>query len=123
MFIKEIKKCYEDEPYTDAEIIVSDGEFDLLCYAWRCENNVGDTNFTISAFDSDNIMTSDQREYKIQKIKDGSFAYKLQGKLINIEKDDGTVQIGSIIINNVGWIPRDIKVGEYIEFTVRRLDV
>ncbi len=123
MYIKKIEKYDEDEPYTDASIIVSDGEFDLLCYTCPCAYNVGDTDFTITAFECDNIMISGKREYKIQKLKDSLYAYKLQGKLINIDDDEGVVQIGSIIINTVSWIPRDIKVGDYIEFTVIRLDI
>ncbi len=123
MYIKEIEKYDENGPYTDANIIVSDGEFDLLCYTCPCVYNVGDTDFTITAFECDNITISNKREYKIQKSKDSFYAYKLQGQLINIDDDEGVVQIGSIIINAVNWIPRDIKVGEFIEFTVIRLDI
>ena len=121
MYIKEIIKYNEDEPSAGAEVIVSDGKFDLLCYAYSSEHNVGDTNFTLSTFCDNDIMTSDEREYKIQQLEDGY--YKLQGKLITIDKDNGTVQIGSIIIHDLRCIPKDIKVGEFIEFTVRRLDI
>ncbi|MDE7454209.1 MAG: hypothetical protein K2M64_00065 [Clostridia bacterium] len=122
MYIKKIIKLDKDD--IDADIIVSDGKFDLLCYAWECENSVGDTNFELSPLMGHaDIMTGDKREYKIQKLEDGHFDYKLQGKLIDIEKCRGKVQIGAIVIKDVCWIPRDIKVGDYIEFTVIRLDV
>ena len=121
MYIKKIFKSYED--YPEADVLVSDGEFELLCYALFYDNKEGDTNFTLSPLmgESD-IMTCD-REYKIQKLDDGYYAYKLQGKLIALEKDNGIVQIGSLIIHDVGWIPRDIKVGEFVEFEVMRIDL
>lgn len=109
--------------------MVSDGEFELLCYALFYDNQEGDTNFTLSAMmggnrsllANANVVTCDEKEYKIQK--NGYFSYKLQGKLISVENDKGTVQIGSLIINDVGWIPRDIKVGEFVKFEVARIDL
>ena len=121
MCIKKIFKCYED--YPEADVLVSDGEYELLCYALFYDNQEGDTNFTLSPLRGEaDIMTCD-RKYKIQKLDDGYYSYKLQGKLINVEDCIGTVQIGSIIISDVSWVPRDIKIGEFIEFTVSRLDV
>ena len=129
MYIKKIFKCYED--YPEADVLVSDGEFELLCYALFYDNKEGDTNFTLSAMmDGDNslfanasVMTSEEKGYKVQKLDDGYFSYKLQGKLIDIEKENGTVQIGSLIIHDVAPIPRDIKVGEFVEFKVMRIDL
>ncbi len=122
MYIKKIVKYYEDE--LEADVIVTDGSYELLCYALSCENQVGDTDFSLSPFGCSDVITSDEKKYKITKLKDGYFSYKLQGKLIDInERYEGIMQIGSIVICEISGIPKDINVGEYIEFTVVRLDI
>ena len=68
-------------------------------------------------------MTSEDNEYLVQKLDSGCYDYKLQGKLIAVEKDIETVQIGGIIISGVRYIPKDIFVREYIEFTAIRLEL
>ena len=121
MWIKQIIKYYEGD--VEADVIVTDGRFELMCYALYCENNVGDVDFTLTPFDCGDVMTSEVNEYRIQKLESGYYDYKLQGKLIAVEKDVGTVQIGGIIISGVRCIPKDICVGEYVEFTVIRLEL
>lgn len=122
MFIKKIYQYYADE--LEADVIVSDGNFELLCYALYCENFEGDTDFSLLPFGCRNVMTNDERVCRVIKLEESHFAYKLQGKLIDInDRNEGTIQIGSIIIDEIKYIPKDIKVGEYIECDTTRIDI
>lgn len=120
MWIKQIDMWDDDE--IEADVTVTDGKFELTCYALYCENSVGDVDFTLSPFDCGDVMTSEDKEYRIQKLESGNYDYKLQGKLIAVEKDIGTVQIGGIVISNVRYVPKDIRVGEFVEFTAVRIE-
>ena len=68
----------------------------------------------------DNIMTIDKEEYAIEKTDQGYFSYRFKGKLLDAEK--GVVAINNIIIEDVGQIPKDIRDGQFIEFTCLRVD-
>ena len=121
MYIKNI--LYYDDLSGEADIIVTDGTFDLICFAWNFESEVGDTSFTLTPFECSDVMTSEDTEYLVQKLEGERYEYKLQGKLIDVEKDIGTVQIGGIIIKDIRYIPKDIKIGEYVEFKIFRMEL
>ena len=52
--------------------------------------------------------------------KDGYYAYKLQGKLVDIKKR--LMIIGKIVIELEDNIPKDIK-NEFVELNVMRIDL
>lgn len=107
-----------DEDAQEASIIVTDGVAKILCYAQPFTNRA--SQFVLSAFMCKDIMSCNNGEYSIKKIDQGAFAYKLQGKLIDVEK--GIVQIGDLFIEDVKFIPKDISNGTFIEFTTMRID-
>ena len=53
--------------------------------------------------------------------KDGYYAYKLQGKLVDIKKR--LMIIGKIVIELEDNIPKDIKENEFVELNVMRIDL
>ena len=116
MYIKNIKE-YDIEA-NEAEIIVSDGYYEILCYAQPFEKKDG--QFTLLGFMAKDIRKSLNNNYLIEKDLTNYFAYKLQGKLINVK--NGLVAIGEIIIRIEERIPNDIRENDFIEFTVLRID-
>ncbi len=118
MYIKEIKDYYQSG--MEADVIVSDGEFEILCYVqpFSGKQNI---DFDLCPLDYSEIMTATKNEYSIEKLETGFYDYFLRGKLINLEK--GLVQIGGIIIKGIRYLPKDIREGEYIEFSVERMDL
>lgn len=116
MFIKEIKEY--DKISQEADIIVSDGQFEILCYAHPFE--LKKSKWVLSTLFAENIMISFNKEPSVQK-KDGYFDYKLTGKILNKSKQ--IVSVGEIIIELDGHIPNDLVEGNYIEFECMRIDL
>ena len=117
MLIKTIREY--DEEAKEADVVVSDGQHEILCYAQPFENN--NTSFVLLAFDDDNIMRALKNTYVVEKSKEDHYGYKLQGKLVDLKKR--LVAIGDIVIELGNGIPKDIKENEFIEFTVVRVDL
>ncbi|WP_394747812.1 hypothetical protein [Spongiimicrobium salis] len=120
VIIKEIKWISKDA--LEAEIIVSDGENDLLCFSHPFKMNEGDQLIDpIYAFEASKIQKLDALSFKIKKLK-GSFDYSIQGQLMN--KELGIVKLGNILID-IGndFIPSDLKNNDYISFNCERFDI
>lgn len=118
MFVKSVKDF--DEVSNEATIIVSDGEYDIMCYCHLAYHYpVGTEVNTIESLLVKNIMRVETNECLITKL-DGSYAYHLQGKVTDFL--NRIVCIGALKINLDDHFPCDIKAGEYVEFDVLRLD-
>lgn len=116
MFVKSILNF--EKASKEAELIVSDGKYNILCNAWEFDDN--NPNFYLSGFFVKNIMRAYKNEYIVEKLNDSFFSYKLQGKLV--DKKNKIVEIGKLTLEIDGYIPNDILVNEFIEFTVLRID-
>ena len=105
----------------EADVEITDGEFDLICFSYPCKFHEGQTlDICINTLDAKNIMRSFDNNYHIERLS-GPYDYKLIGKLIN--KSVGIVAIGKICIEIGSYIPNDIREGEFIEFECNRLDI
>lgn len=117
MFIKKVID-YDQDAF-EADLIVSDGTFDLLCYAQPFDIADIDEPFELTPLDYSDVMTCEER-YVVEKTNDSYYSHRVQGKLLDFDK--GIVAVGSIIIQDVSVIPKDIKAGQFIEFTCSRFD-
>lgn len=116
MFIKKIND-YDIEA-READIIISDGEYEILCYAQPFINK--NAKFTLCAFEADNIIRSSEYNSFVKKTDDGFYSYRLQGKVVNRKKR--LVAIGKIVIEINDNIPGDIEENEIIAFSTTRID-
>lgn len=118
MYIKEIKDY--DIDALEADIIVTDGQYEIMCYA-QPFGNKEKKSFKLFAFDCSDVMRAIENKYMINKDVESYYGYSLQGKLFDMEKR--LVSIGKIIIELEDIIPKDIKQNEFIEFKVLRIDL
>lgn len=105
----------------EAEVIVTDGQFELLCFSHPLEKEKGEQlTEPLSALDPDKVVRLETPRLHIKKL-DNTFDYLIEGKLI--DKESGHVRLGEIIIA-VGShaIPGDLEDGDYISFICDRLD-
>lgn len=118
MFIKQVKSF--DKFSDEADIVVTDGKFELMCYCHpSIQYPIGTEVKDITSFLAKNIMRAECNDCLILKLED-YYAYHLQGKIIDLINK--VVLIGGIQIILDMSIPNDIKLGEYIEFDVLRLN-
>lgn len=119
MYVKEIKDI--DKFSGEADVIVTDGTYELLCYYYL--GGSVDINMpikSISALFTENIMRSEEKRSSIERT-DHYYSYHLCGRVEDIKIPK--VGIGEISIALDHPLPKDIEIGEYIEFDIQRLDV
>ena len=119
MQVKEIKMFDVREPETD--IIVSDGTYEILTCCYNADKNtaIGDVVKNVEAFLVENIVRINTNGFLVEKAED-YYEYRLQGKVRDVEKS--IIEIGDLQISLDCPLPKDICVGEFIEFMVKRLD-
>ncbi|MDR1697346.1 MAG: hypothetical protein LBR37_00275 [Erysipelotrichaceae bacterium] len=118
MFLKQIKDF--DKKSGEADVIVSDGQYELICYCHPLENTKLGTIVTeISTLFADDIMRTEDNEYFIRKETD-YYSYYLHGKVLKTQTP--LIAIGEITIKLDKPLAKDIKQGEFIEFRVARLN-
>lgn len=118
MYIKEI--LHYDEESREADVFISDGQFELLCYVHPyIPDGFDKLKSPLSAYMTENVMRALENAYKTEKLQSGYYSYRLHGKIIDLQKR--LVAVGHIIIELENVIPKDIGEGEFIEFTVMRI--
>lgn len=118
MFISDVLHFSKED--SEAEVSVSDGQYSVNCYAYPVNMiTVKQHIDTILGFECTNITKSDIEKYEIQKLP-SYYAYLLTAQVT--DKERGIVRLGELYISMDSAIPKDIINGEYISFSVVRLD-
>lgn len=118
MYITDI--LYFSKEDSEAEVSISDGRYTVNCYAYPCDMVLVNQRVnTIYGFESANITRLNETKYAIKKLSQ-HYAYQLVAQVV--DNESGIVRIGDLFINLDNPIPKDIMNGEYIAFSVVRLD-
>ncbi len=118
MFIKRI--CNIDNNAHEADMIVSDGDFDILCYSFDFQNKQIN-GFQLSPMDYDEVYITDEKEYKINNFGKSKYNYQMQCKIIDVE--NGIVELFGIKISLGKYLPGDLRNDDWISFKCYRLDI
>ena len=116
MFIKKIIDY--DRSAGEADVLISDGRYEILCYAHPFENK--NKRFSLVSFMAKGVKRIEAREFKAEKSTNGYYSYNMQGEITDIE--ERIVKVGDIFIELEDVIPKDIKTHDFIEFSVARID-
>lgn len=119
-FCMKVKGITHDEESGEADLLVSDGERDLICFCPLCRVECPSDVDKITAFLADGIMIADEPGYVIEKGDKGYYDYRLGGKVTKTEPAE--VAIGGLRVTLDRPLPGDIKPGDFVVFTVDRLD-
>lgn len=118
MLITEVINFNEED--SEAEVRVSDGDYSVECYAHPANMSVlKKKSDVIDGFCCESIVKADRKKYEVKKLSQ-YYAYHLTAQVVDKEKR--IVCIGKLIINLDADIPKDIVNGDYINFSVLRLD-
>lgn len=107
----------------EAEIIVTDGEFEINCFAQPLNYQLGsELNNPILCCNVTTVFKLDKEVYSIEKLDDEYYAYNLSGKLV--DKKLEKVKVGKLILELDSIVlPGDIREGDFISFRCQRLDI
>lgn len=123
MKIKEIRWISGKEYRLDAEVIVTDGKFEVKCFCNECNFKENDVlSDVLHTLDTDNVMLALTEEFECRNINN-TFNHYMVGKLIN--KELLIVKVGGILIE-IDGVPGDIgdiNEGQFIEFVCSRIDI
>lgn len=118
MYIKDI--LYFNKEDSEAEVSISDGYYIVNCYAYPCDRVLVNQRINIIyGFECANIIRLNKNKYAIKKLPQ-HYAYQFAAQVV----DNGSeiVRVGDLFIKLDNSIPKDIINGEYIAFSVLRLD-
>ena len=118
MLISSIK--HRSNQDKEADILVTDGEYQLLCYAQpfsleECQTEVA----ALYAFGCENIEKSENCAVNIVEQTD-YYAYELSAEVLS--KVEQTVKLGQLVLHLDATIPGDIQNGDYVTFRLQRID-
>jgi hypothetical protein len=118
--IKEINWISEEA--LEAEVTITDGQFELLCFSHPFEKKKGEQLLEpLYVLDPDEIVRLESPSLRIEKLNN-AFDYLIEGKLI--DKKSGLVKLGDIIIEiDSHFIPGDFRDDDHISFRCNRLDI
>ena len=117
-----IKKIISfDNETKEADILISDGDFELIVYAHPLSNLENIQNFVIIPFLTKNVIKSEKKEFAIIKDDKSFYSYHITGKIKS--KSKGIITIGNIRINEFTDFPGDLKDGDFINFNCLRFDL
>jgi len=118
MFVKTIKSF--DEASREADVYVSDGVYELLCFVHPvgaiqiCQNVI-----SVSALFCSEPYRAEKEQFTLQK-QTGYYASAVTGKVLS--RGENLVCVGEIRIKLDTPLPKDIANGEYVFFTADRFD-
>ena len=120
MYIKSVR--WIDKEAKEAEVVISDNNYELLCFSHPFTKNVGEKlEEPISCLNVEDVFKAFKEEVYVVKYEN-YFSYSIRGLLYN--KKDKIVLVGDIKLSlEDEYIPNDLREGEYIEFKVSRLDL
>ena len=120
MYVKTIN--WIDKNFQEAEVIVSDGCTDLLCFSCPFNKTVNEElKEPIRCFNVNNVFLAQQLAVHVCK-NTSFFGYSICGKLV--DRKNKIVILGDIELSlEDAYIPYDIPENSYIEFEVSRLDL
>ena len=110
-----------DEDAKEADLELKSGNICIKCYCHPVENVkeiYESINNGLSAFMVSDIMVDDSAISQALKTNDGYYSYCLKGRVIS----DRKIQVNDFVID-IGIMPKDIKIGEYISCNCLRLDI
>ena len=117
MYIKEIE--WIDKEGKEAILKVVNDTKSLMCFSCLCSYNIGDV--LTEPLDTDDIVLCETKENSIEKME-GTFKYKLKGKLKDIQ--NRVIEVSGFDIHiDEEKIPGDIANGMYVQFVASRIDI
>ena len=118
MFVEKIESFCASS--MEADVYVSDGVHRILCFVHPIDSvSVYQKVMSVEALFCSDLIRAEEKLCAVQKLP-GYYAYAITAKVVS--RAEGFVCVGDIPIQLDCPVPKDILEGEYVFFTVGRLD-
>ena len=106
----------------EAEVYLSDGKFDIICFCHPFSKNIGyEISLPLYTINTDRVYKLyENKKYAVEKIGNG-FEYHLAGQVKDCLKNQ--IQVGKFLFEIDTPLPRDIEEEDYVSFTCDRIDI
>ncbi len=119
MYISKILEFSKDD--READVYISDGTFSILCYAYPVDSvYLGQHITAVVSYGCENIVREDEHVFCIKKLSQ-YYAYAITAQVLSHQ--ESSVQIGKICMQLDATMPADITDGDFVSFSVVRLEV
>lgn len=103
----------------ECDFLINSLDIELICYGMYDEK-YNSRPFAIDAFLSSNIVKA-KEDICFSIKKDSYYAYEINAKIVDLATKK--VSLGDIYIFLDSEFPGDLKLGDYVNFNVLRLDI
>jgi hypothetical protein len=108
-----------DKLSDECDYLVKSTDIELICYGMYDEEYTS-KSFKINSFLASNIVKANEDIYYSNR-KESYYAYEINAKIVDLETKK--VSLGELYILLDEKLPGDLKLGDYINFDVLRLDI
>lgn len=110
------------EEAREAEVYISDENFDIICFACPLDQDMGDeVPLPLYTLHAEHIyLLKDEDVFSVEKEGTG-FSYSLSGCVI--DKENNQIKVGEFILELDSPLPGDIGIGDYVSFVCARIDI
>lgn len=111
---------YYDRLSSEAKVLFHESKYSFQCYSFSFDGlNYCEGKIILFAFGSKNIMISSSTSFSFYKTSESAFSYHVCGK----KAGERLVSTNSFLLELDEPIPKDILVGQMVEFDCLRIDV
>ena len=119
MIVREINPIGDSD---SASLLISDGTHECVAFHHPCTLDLASSlTAPLAALDAENVVRADTDVASIRRIDSSAFAHRIIGVVQSAINGSALVSVGDILIDDI-QLPGDVAVGEFVEFTVNRLD-
>ncbi len=118
MYISEIAAFSQED--READVCVCDGTFTVMCYAYPVDSVcLGQEIPAVFSYGCRDVVRDDEHTFCIKKLPP-YYAYSITAQVLS--RQERSVQIGKLSIWLDTPMPVDISDGDFVSFSVVRLD-
>ncbi|MBP6104281.1 MAG: hypothetical protein KBD23_05280 [Gammaproteobacteria bacterium] len=120
MIVKKLNWLSEEGQ--EAELVVSDGTYECVAFCHPCSlSEGGKIQECLYAFDTENLMLSDEKAYLIKQREPEMFEHDCIAQVVDRSKE--LVRVGDLLIVLDETLPIGCDDRTFVQFSCGRLDV
>lgn len=105
----------------EAEVLLSDGVFSILCFGHPFNQAIGSTVAQpLHTLEAKYVVRAHNKEFSVEG-EEGAFECKMTARVV--DREENQIKIGEFTVELDTPFPGDIEVGDYVSFLCERIDI